>query len=120
MVGAARLGGVAGQYYLRYFTATRRRRSGRSIFRATNWPAAGSFRIEVLDTWNMTTTPVEGEFVMQKRADTKYFFHDPARPTITLPGRVDDGRAGDAGEVAHPRCRLCASVGLKTSQERRH
>lgn len=27
-----------------------------------------------------------GEFVMAAK-DTKYFFHDPARPNVTLPGR---------------------------------
>lgn len=81
-----RLGGVAGRYYLRYFGDEA----------PTDWAVdlprdelsgGERFRVEVLDTWNMTTTPVPGEFVMEKREDTKYFFRDPARPTIPLPGR---------------------------------
>jgi hypothetical protein len=39
----------------------------------------------VIDTWNMTVEPLPGEFVMAAK-ETKYFFHDPARPTVSLPG----------------------------------
>jgi hypothetical protein len=34
----------------------------------------------------MTVEPVPGEFVMAAKG-TKYFFHDPQRPTVALPGR---------------------------------
>ncbi len=78
------LGGVAGQFYLRYF--------GKEA--PTEWAVdlprdaltgGERFTVEVLDTWNMTVTAVEGEFTMAKK--NTYFFHDPSRPTIALPGR---------------------------------
>jgi hypothetical protein len=80
------LGGVAARYYLRYFGDET----------PTEWAVdlprdelvgGERFRVEVIDTWNMTVEAVTGEFVMQKRDDTKYFFRDPTRPTIDLPGR---------------------------------
>jgi hypothetical protein len=78
------LGGQAGSYYLRYF--------GQAA--PTQWAVAlpkdelkggERFQVDVLDTWNMTVTPVEGAFVMQKK--DAYFLHDPDRPTVALPGR---------------------------------
>jgi hypothetical protein len=78
------LGGKAGAYYLRYFGQVA----------PSQWELAlpkddlvggERFRVDVLDTWAMTVTPLEGEFVMAKRDD--YFFHDPKRPAVTLPGR---------------------------------
>jgi hypothetical protein len=78
------LGGQAGSYYLRYFGEAS----------PTQWALAlpkdelkggERFQVDVLDTWNMTVTPVEGAFVMQKK--DAYFLHDPDRPTVALPGR---------------------------------
>jgi hypothetical protein len=43
------------------------------------------FQVDVLDTWNMTVTPVDGAFVMAKK--DAYYLHDPNRPTVALPGR---------------------------------
>ena len=79
------LGGVPGQYYLRYFGDQA----------PTEWPVdlprdeikgGERFRVDLIDTWNMTIEPVPGEFVMAAK-DSKYFFHDPARANVTLPGR---------------------------------
>jgi len=79
------LGGVAGQYYLRYFGDEA----------PTEWAVdlprdeikgGERFRVDVIDTWNMTIESLPGEFVMAAK-QTKYFFHDPARPTVPLPGR---------------------------------
>jgi len=78
------IGGQAGQYYLRYFGAET----------PTAWaldlpkPALNggeTFRVDLIDTWNMTTTPVEGVFTMQKKDG--YDFHDPVRPVLALPGK---------------------------------
>jgi hypothetical protein len=44
------------------------------------------FKAEILDTWNMTTTPVEGVFALRKKTD--YSFSDTENKTITLPGRT--------------------------------
>ena len=43
------------------------------------------FKAEVLDTWNMTITPVEGVFTVVKKTD--YFYHDKESRAIELPGR---------------------------------
>jgi hypothetical protein len=78
------LGGKAGSYYLRYFGETA----------PTQWAVAlpkdelksgERFQVDVLDTWNMTVTPVDGAFVMAKK--DAYYLHAPDRPTVALPGR---------------------------------
>jgi len=78
------IGGQAGQYYLRYFGSET----------PVEWPldlpkpalsGGEQFRVDLIDTWNMTMTPVEGVFTLQKKDG--YDFHDPARPVIALPGR---------------------------------
>jgi hypothetical protein len=44
-----------------------------------------SFHVEVLDTWNMTTTPVDGTFKIIK--DATYRYHAEGLPKIKLPGK---------------------------------
>src|SRR6266545_3700530 len=49
-------------------------------------PADGmKFTAEVLDTWNMTVTPVESVFTIVKKTD--YFHADKDGRSIKLPGR---------------------------------
>ncbi len=43
------------------------------------------YRAEILDTWAMTVTPVEGEFAMAQAG--AYDQQDPKRPTLALPGK---------------------------------
>jgi hypothetical protein len=43
------------------------------------------FTAEVLDTWNMTVTPVEGTFTLKKLDD--YFYGDAEGRKIELPGK---------------------------------
>ena len=43
------------------------------------------FTVEVLDTWNMTVTPVDGAFVVKKK--TNYLFADERARVIPLPGK---------------------------------
>jgi hypothetical protein len=78
------MGGKLGEYYLLYF--------GKQT--PTSWPfelykdqiANGmKFKVEVLDTWAMTVTPVEGEFVTKKKDN--YHFVDEEGRTIALPGK---------------------------------
>lgn len=72
------------EYYLRYF----------GLQRPTEWPvmlpgSAGdplkTYRADIIDTWNMTVTPLDGVFRMAVR--DKYNFQDPARTTVALPGK---------------------------------
>jgi hypothetical protein len=78
------LGGVPHAYYLRYFgsaapTAWKFALPGRAK------DPKHSFRADIIDTWNMTVTPVPGDFRMQQM--NQYDVHDPARPEIALPGK---------------------------------
>jgi len=77
-------GGQAGSYYLVYL--------GKQT--AASWefqlPKAAlqegiQFTAEVLDTWNMTVTPVKGVFTLKKKDD--YFFADQAGRSIALPAK---------------------------------
>jgi hypothetical protein len=78
------LGGKQNEYYLKYFGAEA----------LTEWavvmPGRGQeaqlrYRAEVIDTWNMTVTPVDGVFTMARKND--YEVHDPERQRIMLPGK---------------------------------
>jgi hypothetical protein len=46
---------------------------------------AHAYRADIIDSWNMTITPVEGLFRMTGRSE--YELHDPERPAIRLPAR---------------------------------
>jgi len=48
-------------------------------------PVGMKFTAEVLDTWNMTVTPVAGLFTLKKMDD--YFYGDQAGRAIELPGK---------------------------------
>jgi hypothetical protein len=76
--------GKAGEYYLYYF--------GRS--QPTNWVfrlykrgvADGmKFKVDIIDVWDMTTTPVPGEFVTKQK--DRYHFVDAQGRSIALPGK---------------------------------
>lgn len=82
--GGEPIGGVAGRYYLVYL--------GHSA--PTAWvfrlPARGiregdCFRVDVIDTWNMTIAPVPSEFTAQRA--NPYCFVDRSGRMIPLPGR---------------------------------
>ena len=78
------MGGQLGEYYLLYF--------GKQT--PASWPfelykdriANGmKFKVEVLDTWAMTITPVDGEFVTKKKDN--YHFVDENGRAVPLPGK---------------------------------
>ncbi len=79
-----RFGGQAGEYYLLYF-GKEKPASWKFELPKAELKDGMKFTAEVLDTWNMTTTPVTGEFTMEKRAD--YVFADKDGRAIELPGR---------------------------------
>jgi hypothetical protein len=79
-----RTAGQKGAYYLVYFGKER----------PTAWtfalPAAGlkeplRLRLEVLDTWGMTVTPVKGVF--EARPQGRYRYTCPKNPVVRLPGK---------------------------------
>jgi hypothetical protein len=44
-----------------------------------------TLKADVLDTWNMTVTPVEGAFTLRPR--DRYTYACPDRPRVPLPGK---------------------------------
>jgi len=78
------MGGQLGEYYLLYF--------GKQT--PTSWPFelykdriknGMRFKVDVLDTWAMTITPLDGEFVTKKKDN--YHFVDEKGRTVPLPGK---------------------------------
>ena len=78
------LAGKPFEYYLKYF-GEQRPTEWRVVLPGRRNDPLNSYRADIIDTWNMTITPVEGVFRMARLND--YDFHDPSRPTITLPGK---------------------------------
>jgi hypothetical protein len=76
--------GKHGQYYLGYFGA-RKPSSWPVMLFKTGLQDGMKFKAEVIDTWNMTVTPVDGVFEIKKRDD--YYFADKDGRSIPLPGR---------------------------------
>ena len=79
-----RTGGVPGEFYLLYFG---REAPGEWAF---SLPQAGVregqvYTVDVVDTWNMTITPVEGSFIAT--GHDRYRFVDKDERTIKLPGK---------------------------------
>ncbi len=79
-----RIGGKAGEYYLIYFGKEQ----------PTNWVFSLprkqltndlNFKVEILDTWNMTVSPVDGLFTAKNNGD--YSFGDANARVVTLPGK---------------------------------
>jgi len=65
-------GGKRGEYYLHYFGIRQ------PAYRDVHLPEDAQFTIEIIDTWGMTITPVEGTFSGKCRVDL------PAKPYIAL------------------------------------
>lgn len=83
-------GGKAAEYYLVYFgkqTPASWEFKLPRLPQGKGQPPAETmqFKAEVLDTWNMTVTPVEGVFTPKKKDDQ--FYTDAAGRSIALPGR---------------------------------
>ena len=78
------VGGVPHAYYLKYFGSAQPT-AWRVTLPGRDKDPKHSFRIDIIDTWNMTVTPVPGVFRMQQF--NQYDVHDPARPEIALPGK---------------------------------
>lgn len=76
--------GVAGDYYLTYF--------GRSapahwVFQLARRGVTDgmTFAVDVIDVWNMTITPIAGEFTAKQK--DRYHVVDAQGRSVTLPGR---------------------------------
>jgi len=77
--------GVPGIYYLTYFGREKPASWEFKLYK--NGVADGQkYKVEVIDTWEMTVTPVEGEFVAKKKDG--YHFIDAQGRTVPLPGKA--------------------------------
>lgn len=79
-----RFGGKPGEYYLVYFG----RETPKSWVFSLNRNGLRDdlrFKVEVIDTWEMTITPVEGEFVTKKQGN--YDYVDAQGRAVALPGK---------------------------------
>lgn len=77
-----RMGGKAGEYYLVYLGEQAPAAWPFTLYK-TGLAADMKFTAEVIDTWNMTVTPVEGMFELKKKDD--YDFVDKDDRSIPLP-----------------------------------
>jgi hypothetical protein len=77
-------GGKAGEYYLVYF-GTEKPEDWTFELPKTGLKAGMNFKMDILDTWNMTVTPVDQTFKMIE--DGKYRFHAEGLPKVKLPGQ---------------------------------
>ncbi|MDF2962571.1 MAG: hypothetical protein K0S39_4306 [Paenibacillus sp.] len=68
--------GVEGEYYLQYFGIHR------PAYRELPLPEDRWFEIDIIDTWNMTVTPMEGSYCGMTRVDM------PARPYMAIRAQV--------------------------------
>jgi hypothetical protein len=78
------LGGQQAEYYLLYFGKEQPTNWG---FELPKFKLADGmkFKADILDTWNMTVTPVDGTFTIRKKDN--YKFADVESRSIALPGR---------------------------------
>jgi hypothetical protein len=76
--------GKHAEYYLGYF-GMQAPASWAFVLHRTGLKDGMKFRADVIDTWNMTITPVAGVFELKKRDD--YTFADKDGRSIALPGR---------------------------------
>jgi hypothetical protein len=77
--------GQPGKYYLIYFGKEKPTTWAFQLYK--NGLTAGMhFKVDVIDTWDMTITPVEGDFVTKKKDN--YSFADAGGRSLTLPGKA--------------------------------
>jgi hypothetical protein len=78
------IGGKAGDYYLIYFGHEAPASWVFSLYR-DGIAEGAQFKVDVIDTWAMTITPVDGVFVAKKK--DRYCFVDGKARAVALPGR---------------------------------
>jgi hypothetical protein len=78
------IGGKAGEYYLVYFGRSAPKSWALELYKK-DLADGMRFRAEVIDTWAMTVTPLDGVFTTRKSGD--YDFVDASGREIPLPGK---------------------------------
>ncbi|WP_336969172.1 DUF5060 domain-containing protein [Sphingobium aromaticiconvertens] len=78
------IGGKQHEYFLKYF-GSEQPTEWQVVLPGRGEAALQTYRADIIDSWNMTITPVNGVFRMARK--NQYDVHDPARPTLPLPGK---------------------------------
>jgi hypothetical protein len=78
-------GGKAKEYYLIYFGKSTPSEWTFALPKAGGLTVGLKFQVDVIDTWNMTITPEDGEFVTAKRDNNS--FEDVTKRVVKLPAR---------------------------------
>jgi hypothetical protein len=78
-------GGQRAKYYLVYFGKDKPASWAFELPKA-KLADGMKFKVDILDTWSMTATPIPGAFTIRKKTD--YFFGDTENRAISLPGRA--------------------------------
>lgn len=78
------MGGQLGEYYLLYFGKQTPASWLFELYK-DRIKDGMKFKVDVIDTWDMTITPVEGEFVTKKK--DSYHFADQHGRSVALPGK---------------------------------
>jgi hypothetical protein len=81
----APVAGKPGEYYLVYLGRQAPREWAVELPTAKREGPGMTLRAEVIDTWDMTVTPLDGTFTL--RPKDRYTYDCPDRPTIKLPGK---------------------------------
>lgn len=76
--------GVKGKYYLMYM-GKEQPKDWEVILPRDGHEGELRLRAELIDTWNMSVTPVEGHFDLVPQG--KYLYRCPTRPKLTMPGK---------------------------------
>ncbi len=79
------IAGQAGEYYLIYFGKEKPTTWAFELYKR-GLTDGMRFKVDVIDTWDMSITPVEGDFVTKKRDN--YSFADASGRSVTLPGKA--------------------------------
>jgi hypothetical protein len=80
--------GCSGKYYLFYFgeeTPTQWKFELPAFMIKSEIEVGSQFKVDVIDTWNMTISPVEGVFEITEK--DRYSHMSGNRPYVELPGR---------------------------------
>jgi hypothetical protein len=94
-------GGVPGLYYLTYLGQSTPPEWRFKLYK--NGVSEGQrYQVEIIDTWNMTVTPVEGDFVTKKMDN--YYYSDTSGRVVRLPSNpgiaIRVRRIGEDGKLA--------------------
>lgn len=80
------MAGRAGDYYLIYFGKDKLNKWD-FVLPKRGLTNGAKFKVDIIDTWNMTITPVDKIFEVEPIPDNRYKFIEKNKSSIKLPGR---------------------------------